>query len=101
MRPLVSRIAGFSAAAAAVVATAVHLRHDLIRARDHGPVVTGMPSDSLARELDRCRLIGMAAKDDTDCEAAWAENRRRFFAPLSDHSPADNSSEAEPKPEAK
>jgi conjugative transfer region protein TrbK len=101
MRPLVSRIAGFSAAAAAVVATAVHLRHDLIRARDHGPVVTGMPSDSLARELDRCRLIGMAAKDDADCEAAWAENRRRFFAPLSDHSPADNTSEAEPKPEAK
>jgi len=33
----------------------------------------------LARELARCREIGMAAKDDAACEAAWAENRRWFF----------------------
>jgi len=37
-------------------------------------------NDPLARELARCRAIGMAAKDDAACDAAWAENRRRFFS---------------------
>ncbi|NKJ42528.1 putative entry exclusion protein TrbK-alt [Novosphingobium sp. SG720] len=31
----------------------------------------------LARELDRCATLTMP---DSGCEAAWAENRRRFFA---------------------
>ena len=30
----------------------------------------------LARELDRCATLTMP---DSGCEAAWAENRRRFF----------------------
>ena len=30
-------------------------------------------------ELQRCQALGLAAKDDAACEAAWAENRRRFF----------------------
>ncbi|CAH0353881.1 MULTISPECIES: putative entry exclusion protein TrbK-alt [Sphingomonadaceae] len=30
----------------------------------------------LARELDRCATLTMP---DAGCEAAWAENRRRFF----------------------
>ena len=38
------------------------------------------------RELARCQAIGMAAKDDAACEAAWAENRRRFFT----YRPADS-----------
>jgi hypothetical protein len=33
----------------------------------------------------------MAAKDDAACEAAWAENRRRFFA----YRPADSASSAQ------
>jgi conjugative transfer region protein TrbK len=40
-------------------------------------------TDPLTHELLRCQAIGMAVKDDAACEAAWAENRRRFFAPLS------------------
>jgi len=32
--------------------------------------------DRLARELDRCAVLTMP---DSGCEAAWAENRRRFF----------------------
>lgn len=30
----------------------------------------------LARDLDRCAVLTMP---DSGCEAAWAENRRRFF----------------------
>lgn len=32
--------------------------------------------DRLARELERCATLTMP---DSGCEAAWAENRRRFF----------------------
>ena len=39
----------------------------------------GFLPDSLAEELKRCQLIADQAKDDPACEAAWAENRRRFF----------------------
>lgn len=37
-------------------------------------------SDPLAAELERCRTLGLEAADDADCEAAWAENRKRFFS---------------------
>ena len=47
-------------------------------------------SDPLALELARCQAIGMAAKDDAACEAAWAENRRRFFT----YRPADSAAPA-------
>jgi conjugative transfer region protein TrbK len=77
----VSRIAGFVAVAAALVTTSIHLRHDAISVG----VAAGAPTpsvqdDPLARELARCRAISMAAKNDAACEAAWAENRRRFFS---------------------
>ena len=49
-------------------------------------------SDPLAPELARCQAIGMAAKDDAACEAAWAENRRRFFT----YRPADSAASAPP-----
>lgn len=43
--------------------------------------------DWLARELARCATLTMP---DSGCEAAWAENRRRFFrqdepAPAAEH----------------
>lgn len=43
--------------------------------------------DPLATELARCRTITpeQNAADDT-CRRAWAENRRRFFAPSSSRS---------------
>ena len=39
-------------------------------------VGAGDNQDRLAGELDRCATITMP---DSGCEAAWAENRRRFF----------------------
>ena len=57
-------------------------------------------SDPLAPELARCQAIGMAAKDDAACEAAWAENRRRFFT----YRPADSATSTpptDPQPAAK
>ncbi len=29
--------------------------------------------------MERCQALGMAAANDAACQAAWAENRRRFF----------------------
>jgi conjugative transfer region protein TrbK len=33
----------------------------------------------LAAALARCQTLGLAAENDTRCQAAWAENRRQFF----------------------
>lgn len=41
--------------------------------------------DPLRAELARCRTITLEdLEGDTACRAAWAENRRRFFAPTGD-----------------
>ena len=77
----IGRAAGFVLVAAAIVATAISFHHD--DARKTIPLrPSSIQSDPLARELARCQTIGMAAKDDGPCEAAWAENRRRFFTYL-------------------
>jgi conjugative transfer region protein TrbK len=76
----VGRVVGFVAVAATIVATAVHFHHDQIGTSDRvGSAAASMQNNPLARELARCQAIGMTAKDDAGCEAAWAENRRRFF----------------------
>lgn len=43
------------------------------------PPAPSLSADPLGRELARCQAIGLAAADDANCKAAWAENRRRFF----------------------
>ena len=73
------RALGFVVVAAIVVVIAVHLRRGDEVARAPLPSAS-TPSDPIARELARCQGIGMAAEDDPGCKAAWAENRRRFFA---------------------
>ena len=73
------RALGCVAVAAIVVVIAVLLRRSDEVARAPMPAALA-PSDPLARELVRCQGIGMAAEDDPACKAAWAENRRRFFA---------------------
>jgi conjugative transfer region protein TrbK len=73
------RALGFVVVAAIVVVIAVHLRRSDEIARAPMPPALA-PGDPLARELARCQGIGMAAEDDPGCKAAWAENRRRFFA---------------------
>ena len=98
---MIGRAAGFVLVAAAIVATAISFHRD--DGRRNAPVGSpAIQSDPLARELARCQAIGVAAKDDAACEAAWAENRRRFFtyrpAPSAASTPPANPRLA-PKPE--
>ncbi|HQT85084.1 MULTISPECIES: putative entry exclusion protein TrbK-alt [Acidiphilium] len=81
-RPLnlstIGRAAGFVLVAGAIVATAISFHRD--DSRQNAPAISpAIQSDPLARELARCQTIGMVAQTDGSCEAAWAENRRRFF----------------------
>ena len=67
---------------AAALATAVQF--DRENAPDRS-ADTPSTDDPLRAELERCRTITPEAlAADTACQAAWAENRRRFFAPSSD-----------------
>jgi conjugative transfer region protein TrbK len=97
--PRIARVAGYIAVAAVIVAVGIHLRHEdtwrAISLRVAAPT-----TDLLAAELARCKAIGIAAQNDTACESAWAENRRRFFT----YRPADSASAprtADPKPTSK
>ena len=64
---------------AAALATAVQLDRESATERS----ADTPPTDDLLRvELERCRTITPEAlATDTACQAAWAQNRRRFFAP--------------------
>ena len=73
----ISRLAAFALVVASIAATASYSAHHGTRPADR--TGTAAAEDPLARELARCRAIGMAAKDDAACAAAWAENQRRFF----------------------
>jgi conjugative transfer region protein TrbK len=94
-----ARAAAYVAVAVAIAATTLHFRQG--GAGTSTPLRTpSIESDPLAPELARCQSIGLAAKDDPACEAAWAENRRRFFT----YRPADSSTNAattDRKPAAK
>lgn len=71
--PAITRTVGYLAVAAAIAATALHLRHE------QATPAPSVSRDPLGAQLARCQAIGMAAMGDRDCEAAWAENRRHFF----------------------
>jgi len=75
--PAVGRAIGFFLVAIAIVAAALHFRTS--PSRHERRAVEEQTPDSLAEELKRCQLVADQAKDDPACEAAWAENRRRFF----------------------
>ena len=67
---------------AAALATVVQLNRESApeRSADNPPT-----DDPLRVELERCRTITPEdLATDTACQAAWAENRRRFFAPAND-----------------
>jgi conjugative transfer region protein TrbK len=74
----IGRAAGFALIGAAIVATAVYLAREA-RSAHPRPAEATTSADPLASEMRRCQALAMAAKDDAACEAAWAENRRRFF----------------------
>ena len=83
--PRIARVAGYIAVAAMIVGVGIHLQHEDTR-NAVSLRVPATTTDALAAELARCQAIGMAAKDDAACEAAWGENRRRFFT----YRPADS-----------
>jgi conjugative transfer region protein TrbK len=78
MRSRIARAAGCVLVAAAIIGAAVQFHRD-----GAAPPVTQLtaPSrvDPLAAVMARCQTLGMAAENDAACQAAWAENRRRFF----------------------
>jgi conjugative transfer region protein TrbK len=81
--PAIGRAAGCLLVAAAIIAAAVQFhRQGAAQPRPISPVASH--PDSLAAAMARCQTLGMAAETDAACQAAWAENRRRFF----DDSPA-------------
>ena len=89
--PGIGRAAGFALVAATIIVAAVHFERDARGVRSQAAGATA-PADPLASELRRCQALAMATKDDAACEAAWAENRRRFFtyrpAPSASRTPA-------------
>jgi conjugative transfer region protein TrbK len=76
--PAIGGAAGCLLVAAAIIAAAMHFHC-------HGalwPLPTSSAEsrpDPLAAAMARCQALGMAAENDAACQAAWAENRRRFF----------------------
>ena len=64
---------------AAALATAVQFDRESATERSADSPPT---DDPLRAELERCRTITPEdLATDTACQAVWAENRRRFFAP--------------------
>jgi conjugative transfer region protein TrbK len=76
--PAIARAAGCVVVAAAILAAALQFNRNGLP-----PPVTQLdaPShvDPLAAAMAHCQTLGMAAENDAACQAAWAENHRRFF----------------------
>lgn len=91
--PAIARAAGIVLVAIAIIAAMLHFREAPTREQDRsaGPATA---SDPLSDELKRCQVLATQAKDDAACEAAWAENRRRFFT----YQPAPNAAAAPDAP---
>jgi conjugative transfer region protein TrbK len=76
--PAIGRAAGCLLVAAVIIAAAVQFhRHGAPRPLPTLSVASR--PDPLAEAMARCQTLGMAAENDAVCQAAWAENRRRFF----------------------
>jgi conjugative transfer region protein TrbK len=87
--PAIARAVGFALVAIAIIVATLHFRHPPPRLQHTDPAAA---SDPLSDELKRCQLIANQAKDDSACEAVWAESRRRFFTyspPASAATPAE------------
>ncbi|NIE81121.1 putative entry exclusion protein TrbK-alt [Asaia sp. As-1742] len=78
--PVVFRLVAVGLVVLIIVAASLHLRHV---PHDVGVPDLGPPGsrDRLAAGLAHCQALGMKADGDPACEAVWAENRKRFFAP--------------------
>lgn len=75
--------------AAVIIVAVAGTAAAILVARDGGPTASiaaassapTPPLDSLHATLLHCAELGEAAIRDSDCLAAWAENRRRFLSP--------------------
>ena len=76
--PAIARATGLALVAIAMIAAVLHFHGQSSRVRTQR-AKAATAGDPLAAELKRCELIAEEAKDDQACEAAWAQNRRRFF----------------------
>jgi conjugative transfer region protein TrbK len=79
--PAIGRAVACVLVAAAIIAAAVQFHRQGPAQRLPASPMTSR-SDPLASALARCQTLGMAAENDAACQAAWAENRRRFFDDL-------------------
>jgi conjugative transfer region protein TrbK len=77
--PAVARAAVGLSAAAAIVAAGAWLSLSAARSSLGELAHAAAKVDPLAVALKRCQIVAEAGKDDAGCEAAWEENRRRFF----------------------
>ncbi len=74
----VLRFIAFGMGAIVIAMGAIELRRALDEEAVDRPVLTS--DDPLRSALQHCRtLTREALVADTECQAAWAENRRRFF----------------------
>ncbi|MEM9812349.1 MAG: putative entry exclusion protein TrbK-alt [Pseudomonadota bacterium] len=72
------RLIAFGMAAIVIAMGAIELQRALEEETADRPAVVS--DDPLRATLQRCRaLTPEALQADTECQAAWAENRRRFF----------------------
>jgi conjugative transfer region protein TrbK len=76
--PAIARAVGFALVAVAIIAATLHFRGTPLRSPNDA-ASSAATSDPLSDELKRCQVLAGQAKDDADCEAVWAESRRRFF----------------------
>jgi conjugative transfer region protein TrbK len=86
-----AKIAGVAALAGLMMAVAILAAISTPEPTPSLPVAAREDTghERLARELDRCATLTMP---DSGCEAAWAENRRRFFRQSAPKSGADGRS---------
>jgi conjugative transfer region protein TrbK len=76
--PAIGRAAACVLVAAAIIAAAVQFhRHGASRSLPTSSAASR--PDPLAAAMAHCQTLGMAAENDAACQAAWAENRHRFF----------------------
>jgi conjugative transfer region protein TrbK len=78
-RPDIFRVAAIAALVGVFVAALVTTHQRPAKpAVPQAPPVTA-PDDPLSAELRRCSALGLQDASDPRCQAAWEENRRRFF----------------------
>jgi conjugative transfer region protein TrbK len=92
------RALGLVVVAVMLVLATMHFREQHARLSPPAPRAS---SDLLANEMAKCQALGMAAENDDACKAAWAENRRRFFAPPSEGMPPTSTSKPNSAAEAR